>query len=222
MFKDRLKKLRCDNNLTQQELAELVFVSRSTIAKWENGIGIPSDINIKELCKFFNVDYKWLLGIEEKEENIEDNIKKIKQIMSDECSSADIEQYKLEFKKSQDKLIFKGKLIVYLIVCVALISTIIVSIQNFNWIYLVLQIVISISLLRGVTWIKYFVAIDAGITGIGALFMLLVGIDFSSTDKNTKLVLLIYFGLLLIYKTFTCLILFKSKAISEYLYSKRY
>ena len=222
MFKDRLKKLRCDNNLTQQELAELIFVSRSTIAKWENGIGIPSDINIKGLCKFFNVDYKWLLGIEEKEENIEDNIKKIKQIMSDEYSSTDIEQYKQEFKKSQDKLIFKGKLIVYLIVCVALISTIIVSIQNFNWIYLVLQIVISISFLRGVTWIKYFVAIDAGITGIGALFMLLVGIDFSSTDKNTKLVLLIYFGLLLIYKTFTCLILFKSKAVSEYLYSKRY
>ncbi len=47
MFKDKLKELRMNKNLSQYELAEKIFVSRSTIAKWENGNGIPSDANLE-------------------------------------------------------------------------------------------------------------------------------------------------------------------------------
>ena len=36
-LKDKLKKLRQEKGLTQAQLAQAVFVSRSTVAKWENG-----------------------------------------------------------------------------------------------------------------------------------------------------------------------------------------
>lgn len=60
-FKDRLKNLRQQNDISQEALAKEIFVSRSAIAKWENGLGIPSDINLQELCKFFDVKEDWLL-----------------------------------------------------------------------------------------------------------------------------------------------------------------
>lgn len=60
MFKDKLKELREKEGLSQQELADRIFVSRSAVAKWENGNGIPSDVNIEAICKFFDIDKKGL------------------------------------------------------------------------------------------------------------------------------------------------------------------
>ena len=61
MFKDKLKELRMQKGISQYELAENLFVSRSAIAKWENGNGIPSDVNLEAICEFFNVEEEWLL-----------------------------------------------------------------------------------------------------------------------------------------------------------------
>lgn len=61
MFKDKLKELRLREGLSQQELADKLCVSRSTIAKWENGRGIPSDINLEALCEYFGVEEEWIL-----------------------------------------------------------------------------------------------------------------------------------------------------------------
>ncbi len=60
-FKDRLKALRQQKGLSQEALAKEIYVSRSAIAKWESGLGIPNDSNIKELCKCFQVEEEWLL-----------------------------------------------------------------------------------------------------------------------------------------------------------------
>lgn len=60
MFKDRLKELRRKKGLSQQELADKIYISRSAICKWEMGNGVPSEINIKALCAFFEVDEEWL------------------------------------------------------------------------------------------------------------------------------------------------------------------
>lgn len=60
MFKDKLKELREKEGLSQQELADKLYVSRSAVAKWENGNGIPSDVNLDSICKFFDVDEKCL------------------------------------------------------------------------------------------------------------------------------------------------------------------
>lgn len=61
MFKDRLRELRIKKGLTQEELADIIHVSRSAICKWEMGNGIPSDPNVEGLCEFFNVSEEWLL-----------------------------------------------------------------------------------------------------------------------------------------------------------------
>lgn len=62
MFKNKLKELREKNNISQYQLAEKIFVSRSAIAKWENGLGMPSSDSIDMLCNFFNVSKDELLS----------------------------------------------------------------------------------------------------------------------------------------------------------------
>lgn len=78
MFKDRLRNLRKENNLTQEELAKKIFVSRSTICKWEIGNGIPSDANLESLCNLFNVSKEWLLDLEDYKVYVNKKIKTYK------------------------------------------------------------------------------------------------------------------------------------------------
>ena len=54
-FKDKLKQLRTEKGLTQAQLAEAIFVSRSTVAKWENGLGLPGPESMKLLEEYFGV-----------------------------------------------------------------------------------------------------------------------------------------------------------------------
>lgn len=61
MFKDKLKELRDKNNISQYQLAEKIYVSRSAIAKWESGLGMPSADSLEMLCKFFDVTKEELL-----------------------------------------------------------------------------------------------------------------------------------------------------------------
>ncbi len=55
-FKDRLKKLRKEKGLSQATLASAVFVSRSAVAKWENGLGLPGKDSYEALLAYFGVD----------------------------------------------------------------------------------------------------------------------------------------------------------------------
>ena len=75
MFKDKLKELREQKELSQYELADKLFVSRSTIAKWENGLGMPGKASMESLCEFFNVSKEELLK-EDDPEIIINNIQK--------------------------------------------------------------------------------------------------------------------------------------------------
>ena len=61
MLTDKLKKFRKENHLTQEELAEKLYVSRSTVAKWEQGRGIPDRANLSELSMFMVVEEDELL-----------------------------------------------------------------------------------------------------------------------------------------------------------------
>lgn len=54
-FKDKLKKLRTEKGLTQAQLAEAIFVSRSTVAKWENGLGLPGPDSMQLLEEHFAI-----------------------------------------------------------------------------------------------------------------------------------------------------------------------
>ena len=54
-FKDNLKQLRREKGLTQAQLAEKLFVSRSTVAKWENGLGLPNPESMVALQHLFGI-----------------------------------------------------------------------------------------------------------------------------------------------------------------------
>ncbi|MBR3269743.1 helix-turn-helix domain-containing protein [Candidatus Saccharibacteria bacterium] len=54
LFNDKLKQLRGEYNLTQEELAEKLDVSRQAITKWESGEGVPDVENLKQLAILFN------------------------------------------------------------------------------------------------------------------------------------------------------------------------
>ena len=45
-FADKLRQLREEHGLSQAALAKRIYVSRSAVAKWENGLGLPDDANL--------------------------------------------------------------------------------------------------------------------------------------------------------------------------------
>ena len=61
-FHERLKKYRKRKGLTQEELAQKIHVSRSAVAKWENGLGLPSDDSLDAIAAFFEVKRDELLA----------------------------------------------------------------------------------------------------------------------------------------------------------------
>lgn len=61
-FHEKLQELRKSRGLTQEELAEALFVSRTAISKWESGRGYPSIDSLKEISKFFSVTIDDLLS----------------------------------------------------------------------------------------------------------------------------------------------------------------
>ena len=62
-FADTLKKLRTSKLISQHELAEKIFVTRSAIAKWENGYSLPDMLMIKRICKALEVNEYDLMKI---------------------------------------------------------------------------------------------------------------------------------------------------------------
>ena len=64
-FGEKLKKLRTDNGLTQDELAEKTYVTRTAISKWESDRGYPNIDSLKAISKFFSVSIDDLLSSDE-------------------------------------------------------------------------------------------------------------------------------------------------------------
>ena len=61
-FHEKLQELRKNRGLTQEELAEALYVSRTAISKWESGRGYPSIDSLKEISKYFSVSIDDLLS----------------------------------------------------------------------------------------------------------------------------------------------------------------
>ena len=61
-FGEKLKKLRTDNGLTQDELAEKTYVTRTAISKWESDRGYPNIDSLKAISKFFSVSIAHTYG----------------------------------------------------------------------------------------------------------------------------------------------------------------
>ncbi len=63
-FSERLKELRIDNNLSQEQLAKAVGLSHTAIVYWENGQRVPNANAVIVLAEYFEVTTDYLLGVE--------------------------------------------------------------------------------------------------------------------------------------------------------------
>ena len=61
-FNEKFQELRKQKGLTQEELAEKLYVSRTAISKWESGRGYPNIESLKVIAKFFSVTVDELLS----------------------------------------------------------------------------------------------------------------------------------------------------------------
>ena len=67
-FSEKLKELRSEKGISQAKLAADIHISRSVVAKWENGLGLPSDESLKLLAEYFGVGVGELLPDKSNEE----------------------------------------------------------------------------------------------------------------------------------------------------------
>ena len=61
-FHEKLQELRKQKNLTQEELSEILFVSRTAISKWETDNGYPSIDSLKAISNLFNISIDELIS----------------------------------------------------------------------------------------------------------------------------------------------------------------
>ena len=62
---EKIQKLRKEHGLTQEKFAEMLFVSRTAVSKWENGRGMPGMESLQMMAKVFDVSLDELLCAEE-------------------------------------------------------------------------------------------------------------------------------------------------------------
>ncbi len=68
LLADTLRKLRAERGLSQRELAERLYVTRSTVARWEGGSRLPDAAMVSRLSQCLGVDANTLLGVIEASE----------------------------------------------------------------------------------------------------------------------------------------------------------
>lgn len=62
-YRQIFKNLRVDNDLTQQQIADICNVSDATVGHWENGKREMKIDCIVKLCKYYNISADYVLGI---------------------------------------------------------------------------------------------------------------------------------------------------------------
>ena len=67
-FGNKLKLLRLQDNMTQEQLAQKLNLTKSVISAYETGLRVPSYDVLIRIAKIFNVSTDYLLGLEHKQE----------------------------------------------------------------------------------------------------------------------------------------------------------
>jgi transcriptional regulator with XRE-family HTH domain len=62
-FGERLKKVRIDRGLRQEDIGAIVHVGKSTVSQWENNIHVPDIETIVKIANYLNVTSDYLLGL---------------------------------------------------------------------------------------------------------------------------------------------------------------
>ena len=78
-----LKELRKDNNLTQEQIAEIFGVSQRSVSRWENGDTMPDISVLIELADYYDVDLREILNGERKTEIMNEDLKETLELVAD-------------------------------------------------------------------------------------------------------------------------------------------
>ena len=68
-FSEKIKKIRKSKNLTQEQFAEIIYVSRNAVAKWETNRGYPDIQNLITISEKFNISLDELVKEDSKIKN---------------------------------------------------------------------------------------------------------------------------------------------------------
>lgn len=71
----KIIELRKLNNMTQDDVAKKLFISRQLISKWENGSGLPTIEMLLDLCDILNTTFDEILCLEKDEGRNENDLK---------------------------------------------------------------------------------------------------------------------------------------------------
>lgn len=80
LFGDKLKELRKNKNMSQEELGEICGVAKQTVSNWENNATQPPFDAIIKISKHFGVTTDYLFGLNQEDLS---NIERLKQILKE-------------------------------------------------------------------------------------------------------------------------------------------
>lgn len=86
MFHEKLKELRNSKKITQEKIAEFLYIKRSTYAKYETGENEPDYKTLELLANFFEVSTDYLLGRTNKKTTARANTQELKDIFKKEIT----------------------------------------------------------------------------------------------------------------------------------------
>ena len=61
----RIAKLRREAGLTQDQMADKLFVTRQLVSKWEQGLGVATVEMLLNLCELLHTSFEYVLGLDD-------------------------------------------------------------------------------------------------------------------------------------------------------------
>lgn len=99
MLGDKIRELRTQNNITQKELSEKLFVTAQAVSRWEKNEVEPSIKTLTEIAKIFNVTVDQLLAEEDIQQNVEQE--ECEELLQPNVEQSDAEQEQQEVEKEE-------------------------------------------------------------------------------------------------------------------------
>jgi DNA-binding transcriptional MerR regulator len=122
-----------------------------------------------------------------------------------------------EFEAEQKRSYALGRTIVFAIAGINVTASIASFIVNFNFINLILSIILSGALLLGVSWVRYLFAAGSAIGAVMLLFLLFGDGRISSLPAFSVVILIATF----VFSVASCIVLFRSKSVDDFLYVQK-
>lgn len=155
----KIKKIREDNNLSQQAFADEIKVSRQSIIAYEKNRTIPQTDVLISICNRFNLDLNYFIDTPFSNTDLDNNstlIKHDKEIINKNIL-LDYKAYKNELKKDKKEFNLKNFTILCPIILLLTFTIFILGISiSITW-FLALPLVIVLSIVRNILLRKYYI-----------------------------------------------------------------